>query len=90
MIALKYDHVFSPTFINELGGSYFLSTVSQNSPLAGTDLATQWGIQNVVIPGFPSTNNIPQIQFQSGPTVRGVPPTNHLAFATGILVSLML
>ena len=53
MIALKYDHVFSPTFSMKLGGSYFLSTVSQNSPLAGSNLATQWGIQNVVIPGFP-------------------------------------
>jgi hypothetical protein len=71
VMSLKYDHVFSPSLLNELGGSYFLSTVSQNSPLAGTDLATKWGIQNVVIPGFPSTNNIPQIQFQSGPTVGG-------------------
>jgi len=71
VIALKYDHVFSPSLLNEMGGSYFLSTVSQNSPLAGTNLANTWGIQNVVIPGFPSTNNLPQIQFQSGPTVGG-------------------
>jgi len=71
VIALKYDHVFSPTVLNEMGGSYFLSTVSQNSPLAGTDLATKWNIQNTVIPGFPSTNNLPQIQFESGPTVGG-------------------
>ncbi|MGD0732788.1 MAG: TonB-dependent receptor [Terracidiphilus sp.] len=71
VIALKYDHVFTPSLLNEVGGSYFLSTVSQNSPLAGSDLATQWGIQNVIIPGFPSTNNLPQVQFQSGPTVGG-------------------
>ena len=71
VISLKYDHVFSSTLLNEVGGSYFLSTVSQNSPLAGSSLATKWGIKNVVIPGFPSTNNIPQIQFQSGPTVGG-------------------
>ena len=70
-IAFTYDRVFSPTLLNEARGTYFLSTVSQNSPLAGTDLATKWGIQNVVIPGFPSTNNFPQIQFQSGPTVGG-------------------
>ena len=25
----------------------------------------------MIIPGFPSTNNLPQIQFQSGPTVGG-------------------
>jgi hypothetical protein len=71
VISVKYDHVFSSTLLNEVGGSYFLSTVSQNSPLAGSKLATTWGIQNVVIPGFPSTENIPQIQFQSGPTVGG-------------------
>jgi outer membrane receptor protein involved in Fe transport len=71
VISLKYDHVFTPTILNEAGVSYFLSTVSQNSPLAGTTLATQYGIQNVVIPGFPSTDNFPQIQFQSGPTIGG-------------------
>jgi outer membrane receptor protein involved in Fe transport len=70
-VAFTYDHVFSPTLLNEVRASYFLSTVSQNSPLAGSQLAKTWGIQNVIIPGFPSTNNIPQIQFQSGPTVGG-------------------
>ena len=71
VISFKYDHVFSPTLLNEAGASYFLSPLTQNSPLAGSTLATQWGIQNTVIPGFPSTNNLPQIQFQSGPTVGG-------------------
>jgi outer membrane receptor protein involved in Fe transport len=71
VVSLKYDHVFSPTLLTEAGGSFFLSTVSQNSPLAGTDLAAKFGIKNVVIPGFPSTNNFPQIQFQSGPVVGG-------------------
>jgi hypothetical protein len=71
VISLRYNHVFSPNLINEAGVSYFLSTVSQNSPLAGSDLATTWGIQNNTIPGFPSTYNLPQIQFQSGPTVGG-------------------
>ncbi len=70
-VAFTYDHVFSPTLLSEARGTYFLSTVSQNSPLAGSQLAKTWGIQNVIIPGFPSTNNIPQIQFQSGPTVGG-------------------
>jgi len=70
-ISLRSDHVFSPTLLNEAGVSYFLSTVSQNSPLAGSDLATTWNIQNVVVPGFPATHNLPQIQFESGPTVGG-------------------
>jgi Carboxypeptidase regulatory-like domain/TonB-dependent Receptor Plug Domain len=71
VISIRYDHVFSPTLLNEVGASYFLSPTTQNSPLAGSTLATQWGIQNTVIPGFPSTNNLPQIQFESGPTVGG-------------------
>jgi hypothetical protein len=71
VIAVTYDHVFSPTLLNEARASYFLSTVSQNSPLYGTNLATKFGIQNVVIPGFPATDNFPQIQFQSGPTIGG-------------------
>ena len=71
VISLRYDHVFSSTLLNEIGGSYFLSTVSQDSPLAGSQLAKTWGIQNAIIPGFPSTNNLPQLQFQSGPTVGG-------------------
>ena len=71
VIALKSDHVFSANLLNEAGVSYFLSTVSQNSPLAGSMLANTWNIQNVVIPGFPSTNNLPQVQFGTGPTAGG-------------------
>ena len=71
VISLRYDHVFSPALLNEAGVSYFLSTVSQNSPIGGTDLATKFGLQNVVIPGFPATDSFPQIQFQSGPTIGG-------------------
>ena len=71
VIGLTYDHVFSPSILNEARGTYFLSTVSQNSPLAGSNLATQFGIQNANIPGFPDTYGFPQIQFQSGPTTGG-------------------
>lgn len=48
-----------------------MSPLSQNSPLAGSTLANTWDIANVIIPDFPSTDNLPQIQFQSGPTVGG-------------------
>jgi hypothetical protein len=71
VIGLRYDHIFSPSLLNEGGIGWFLSTVNQNSPLHGSDLATQYNIQNVIIPGFPATDNFPQIQFQSGPTVGG-------------------
>jgi hypothetical protein len=71
VVALTYDHVFSPTLLNEASGNFFLSTVSQNSLLEGSNLATQFGIQNTVIPGFPATYSFPQIQFQSGATTGG-------------------
>lgn len=69
--ALKYDHVFSPTLLNEVGGGFFLTTDSDNSPLAGSTLATQWGLKNVVIPGFPATSNIPQVELTYGLAVGG-------------------
>jgi outer membrane receptor protein involved in Fe transport len=71
VIGLTFDHVFSPTLLSESRVNYFLSTVIQHSPLDGSDLATQFGIQNANIPGFPDTYSFPQIQFQSGPTTGG-------------------
>lgn len=71
VIGISYDHVFSPTLLNEARVNYFLSTVTQKSLLDGTNLATQFGIQNANIPGFPDTFGFPQIQFQSGPTTGG-------------------
>lgn len=71
VVGLSYDHVFSPTLLNEARATYFLSTVTQNSLLSGSNLATTFGIQNANIPGFPDTYGFPQIQFQSGPTTGG-------------------
>jgi len=71
VISLKYDHVFAPSLLNEASGGYFLSTDSSNNLLAGSTLATQWGLKNVVVPGFPSTNNIPQVELTYGDAVGG-------------------
>jgi outer membrane receptor protein involved in Fe transport len=71
VIGVTYDHVFTPTLLNEVRVSYFLSPVSQSSPLDGSNLATKFGIQNANIPGFPQTYSFPQIQFESGPTTGG-------------------
>lgn len=68
---ITYDHVFTPSLLNEARVSYFVSTVTQKSLLDGTKLATQFGIQNANIAGFTDTNGFPQIQFESGPTVGG-------------------
>jgi outer membrane receptor protein involved in Fe transport len=71
VIGLTYDHVFTPTLLNEARVNYFLSTVTQSSLLEGTTLASQFGIQNVNIPGFPDTYSFPQIQFETGATTGG-------------------
>ncbi len=71
VIGLSFDHVFSPTLLSETRVNYFLSTVTQHSLLDGTNLATQFNIQNANIPGFPDTFGFPQIQFESGPTTGG-------------------
>jgi hypothetical protein len=70
-MALSYDHTFSPTLLNEARATYFISPVSEDGLLDGTNLATKYGISNANIPGFPSTYSFPQIQIGSGATTGG-------------------
>jgi hypothetical protein len=70
-IALTYDHVFTQNLLNEARGTYFLSPTTQKSLLDGTNLATQFGIKNANIPGFPDTYGFPQIFIGSGPVTGG-------------------
>jgi hypothetical protein len=70
-IALTYDHVFTPSLLNEARATYFLSPTTQKSLLDGTGLATKFGIQNANIPGFPTTDGFPQIQVGSGAVTGG-------------------
>lgn len=71
VIAATFDHIFSPTILNELRGTYFISTDREDSLLDGTKLASQFGIQNANIPGFPATYGFPQIQDGTGATTGG-------------------
>jgi outer membrane receptor protein involved in Fe transport len=66
-----YDHVFTPNLLNEVRASYYMTPYHQNSLVDGTNLATQFGIANANIPGFPQTYGFPQIQFESGDTTGG-------------------
>ncbi len=70
-VGLIYDHSFSPRLLNEFHASYFMTPYHQNSLLDGSNLATQFGIQNANIPGFPQTYGFPQIQFETGATTGG-------------------
>jgi len=70
-VGLIYDHTFNPNLLNEVHASYYMTPYHQNSLVDGTNLATQFGIQNANIPGFPQTYGFPQIQFESGDTTGG-------------------
>ena len=70
-LALTYDHMFTPTLLNEARATYFLSPTTQKSLLDGTNLATTYGIQNANIPGYPTTDGFPQIQMGSGEVTGG-------------------
>ena len=71
VMAATYDHVFTPTLLNEARASYFISTIREDGLLDGTNLATQYGIQNANIQGFPSTYGFPQIQDGTGAVTGG-------------------
>jgi len=71
VLALTYDHMFTPTLLNEARATYFLSPTTQKSLVDGTNLATKFGIQNANIPGFPTTDGFPQIQMGSGAVTGG-------------------
>jgi hypothetical protein len=70
-IAFTYDHTFGQSLLNEARATYFISPVTEAGLLDGTNLATQYGIQNANIPGFPVTYGFPQIQMGSGATTGG-------------------
>jgi outer membrane receptor protein involved in Fe transport len=70
-VGVIYDHIFSPNLLNEVRASYYMTPYHQNSLVDGTNLATQFGIANANIQGFPQTYGFPQIQFESGDTTGG-------------------
>ena len=70
-VGLIYDHVFTPSLLNEAHASYYMTPYHQNSLVDNSNLATQFGIMNANIPGFPQTYGFPQIQFESGDTTGG-------------------
>jgi hypothetical protein len=70
-MAFTYDHVFTQNLLNEARATYFVSPTTEKSLVDGTDLATQFGIKNANIAGFPVTYGFPQIQMGTGETTGG-------------------
>jgi outer membrane receptor protein involved in Fe transport len=59
-------HLFSSRFLNEARFGYTRYYINQYSLLDGTDYSTEYGMNNVGIPGFPATFAYPYIQLYSG------------------------
>ena len=59
-------HLFSTRFINEARFGYTRYYQNQYPLLRGQNLANQYGMANVNVPGFPATYSYPYIQLYSG------------------------
>jgi len=59
-------HLFSTRFINEARFGYTRYYQNQYPLLQGQNLANQYGMANVNVPGFPATYSYPYIQLYSG------------------------
>jgi len=65
-LSLTYDHIFSPTALNEVRFGYLNYHQEQLSLLDGTDYSTKYGWANIAVPGFPATDAFPYIDLADG------------------------
>jgi hypothetical protein len=65
-LSLTYDHVFSPTALNEFRFGYLNYHQEQLNELDGTDYSTKYGWANIAVPGFPVTDSYPYIDLADG------------------------
>jgi outer membrane receptor protein involved in Fe transport len=64
--SITETHLFSSRFINEARFGYTRYYLNQYPLLQGKNLASQFGVGNVNVPGFPATYGYPYIQLYSG------------------------
>jgi hypothetical protein len=65
-ISVTYDHIFSPTRLNEVRFGYLFYKENLYSLLNGTDYSTKYGLGNVTVPGYPATVGFPQMYLADG------------------------
>lgn len=65
-ISITYDHIFSPTALNEVRFGYLNYYLDQYSLLNGTDYSSKFGVGNVTVPNFSATVGYPQIYLADG------------------------
>jgi len=71
VIAVTNDYTLTNNLLNEARATYIISPVVEKSLLDGSKLASQYGIQNANINGFPQTYGFPQIQDGTGAITGG-------------------
>jgi hypothetical protein len=64
--AISETHLFSTRFINDARIGYTYYHQAQYPLLHGQNLANQYGVGNINVPGFPATYGYPYIQLYSG------------------------
>jgi Carboxypeptidase regulatory-like domain len=65
-ISITYDHIISPTALNEFRFGYLNYYLDQYSLLNGTDYSTKYGLGNVAVSGFSATVGYPDIYLGDG------------------------
>ena len=65
-LSLTYDHIFSPTALNEVRFGYLNYHQVQLNPLDGTDYSTKYGWGNIAETGFPVTDSYPYVDLVDG------------------------
>jgi hypothetical protein len=65
-ISITYDHIFSPTALNEIRFGYLNYYQDQYSLLNGTDYSTKFGVGNVAVQGYEATVGYPDIYLADG------------------------
>ncbi|HMI50376.1 MAG TPA: TonB-dependent receptor [Candidatus Saccharimonadales bacterium] len=70
-VAIGETHLFSPRFVNEFRFGFNNFALSQLSLLDGQTTADQYGVGNVNLSGFPSTDGFPYIYLGTGYTTGG-------------------
>lgn len=65
-ISATYDHIFSPTALNEVRFGFMRYYLDQYSLLNGTDYSTKFGVGNVAVPGYSATVGYPDIYMADG------------------------
>uniref|UniRef100_Q01SJ9 TonB-dependent receptor, plug n=1 Tax=Solibacter usitatus (strain Ellin6076) TaxID=234267 RepID=Q01SJ9_SOLUE len=70
-LSLSETHLFSSHWLNEFRAGYTRYRLDQSSLLNGRNLAAQFGLGNVNLPGYPQTSGFPDIYLGFGAQTGG-------------------